>query len=98
MAFDLVSRPEAFASLLPRLAEGYALDALGRPERSPDAEAAAAMVAQALAAPRLPLPTPGMGEGIAIGASALFGSGLVHDGELVALSAFPAVPSSGRPR
>jgi hypothetical protein len=98
VVLDLVSRAEAFASLLPRLAQGYALDALERPELEPDNEAAEAFLCHALRMPRLETRTPGMGCGVAIGSTALLGGGLEHAGELIQLSAFPAdsAPAAGR--
>lgn len=90
VVLDLVSRAEAFAALLPRLAQGYALDALGAAEAAPDPEAAASFLHEALAAPRVPTRTPGMGCGVAIGTPALIGSGLECERELIQLAAFPA--------
>jgi hypothetical protein len=94
VVLDLVSRAEAFACLLPRLAQGYALDALDSPESEPDGEAAEAFLRDALGAPRLETRTAGMGNGLAIGSPALLGSGLEVSGELIQLSAFPV--DSGR--
>jgi hypothetical protein len=98
VVLDLVSRAEAFACLLPRLAQGYALDALDSPESKPDGEAAEAFLCDALRAPRLETRTAGMGNGLAIGSPALLGSGLEHSGELIQLSAFPvdSARSAGR--
>ena len=87
---DLVSRAEVFASLLPRLAQGYALDALSREERPADGDACEAFLRSALAAPRADLPTPGLGRGVALAGVELVGSGLEHGDELVQLSAFSA--------
>jgi hypothetical protein len=94
VVLDLVSRAEAFACLLPRLAQGYALDALDSPDSEPDREAAEAFLRDALRAPRLETRTAGMGNGLAIGSPALLGSGLEVSGELIQLSAFPV--DSGR--
>jgi hypothetical protein len=89
LALDLVSRPGAFERLLPRLAQGYALDALGGRAVEPDFCGAAALLAAALGSPRWSLHAPGMGAGFRFSASELVGSGLEHDGELVQLCAFP---------
>jgi ARG/rhodanese/phosphatase superfamily protein len=99
VALDLVSRPDVFADLLPRLAQGYALDALGATDRAPQPERAEAFLREALDAPRTRLETPGLGHGLAIGAPRITGSGLEHDGELVQPCAFPSdgEPRSGRP-
>jgi hypothetical protein len=96
VVLDLVSRAEAFAALLPRLAQGYALDALGAPEAAPDPEAAGSFLHEALAAPRVPTRTPGMGCSVAIGTPALIGSGLELERELIQLAAFPAGDPRGR--
>jgi hypothetical protein len=93
VALDLVSRAAVFADLLPRLAEGYALKALGSIE-TPTSEAAAQRFLQAvLAANRRWLPTPGMGDAFASHAAGLEGCGLTVAGELTALSAFPSYGS-----
>jgi hypothetical protein len=90
VVLDLASRAEVFASLLPRLAQGYALDALGAPDRKPGGAAAAEFLHAALDAPRRESRTPGMGRGFALGSPAVIGSGLEHDGELIQVCAFPA--------
>jgi hypothetical protein len=92
---DLVSRAEAFATLLPRLAQGYALDALGAGEVDANPDTAAAFLTQAFTAPRVATFTPGVGRGVEIATAALIGSGLEHEEELIQLSAFPA---AGRPQ
>jgi hypothetical protein len=89
-ALDLISRPDVFASLLPRLAWGYALDALHAPATTPDTDGAADFLAAALDAPRLDQPTAGLGRAFGLTAPGLVGGGLDHDDELVQLSAFPA--------
>ena len=94
----MVSRPEVFASLLPRLAQGYALDALSGEERPVDQAVCEAFLRSALAAPRADLPTPGLGRGLALAGVELVGSGLEHDDELVQLSAFTAADQSGPSR
>ena len=90
VALDVTSRADVFASLLPRLAQGYALEALDRPVVKPDEESAARFLEEAMGCPRVQLPTPGMGRGIAITDRALFGAGIEHGTELIQLSAFPA--------
>ena len=94
-AVDLVSRADVFADLLPRLAQGYALDALRGELAEPDAFEAERFLDAALSAPRHDLPTPGMGRGLRIDSPVVAGSGLVHDGELVQLCAFPAWRGGG---
>jgi hypothetical protein len=87
---DLVSRPGVFASLLPRLAQGYALDALSLEGGTPDRAACESFLSSGLEAPRAELPTPGLGCGIAVAGRQLIGSGLEYEGELVQLSVFDA--------
>jgi hypothetical protein len=97
VALDLVSRPEAFADLLPRLVDGYALQALqdlhrvASPACGHSDEAAEEFLALVIASRRRWLPTPGMGDAFAPTRRRIYGSGLTAERELVALSAFPAV-------
>ena len=90
-ALDLVSRSEVFASLLPRLVRGYALDSLLVEATVPTEAEALRFVHAALDARRHELPTRGMGRGLRLDAADVIGSGLEVDGELVQLCAFPAV-------
>jgi len=90
VALDLVSRADVFAELLPRLAQGYALDALRAPLLPPDPDRVRAFLDAALYAPRADLPTPGLGRGLRLVAPGIVGSGLEHDRELIQLCAFPA--------
>ena len=50
----------------------------------------AAFLAEALGAPAVSAPTPGMGRRLALGTPRVIGSGLANEDELVQLSAFPA--------
>ncbi len=93
VALDLVSRPDVFAHLLPRLAQGYALEALGERDAEPDEQAATAFVGEALHAPRAPQQTPGMGRAFGFVAPAVVGGGLTVGDELVQLCAFPEAPA-----
>lgn len=97
VAFDLVSRAEVFADLLPRLAQGYALEAMDRPVVGPDARTVERFLAAALGAPRRVVPTPGMADGFATTTADVSGGGLMHDGQLIALSAFPGAAPTGGP-
>ena len=93
VALDLVGRAEVFGDLLPRLARGYALQALGvkaAAVKEPSASAAEMFLEVALEGHRRWLPTPGMGDAFAISRPGVDGCGLRAEGELVALSAFPA--------
>ena len=95
VALDLVSRPDVFAHLLPRLAQGYALEALGEPDADADEQAAAAFAGEALHAPRAPQRTPGMGLAFGIVAPGVVGGGLTAGDELVQLCAFPEETAPG---
>jgi len=92
VALDLVSRPDAFADLLPRLARGYALEALGVDSAVPDHDAAEAFLTATLEGARTPTNVPGIARGFAVRADGIVGAGLEHEGELVQLSAFPRAP------
>jgi hypothetical protein len=94
IALDLVSRPEVFAELLPRLATGYALQALtlSSPAFGPETDPGVAegFLESVLTARRGWLPTPGMGEAFSPRRQGLVGCGLRSESELIALSVFPA--------
>ena len=90
VALDLVSRADVFAALLPRLAQGYALDALGIDAEDANPRAAEGFLHSALEAPRREIDTPGLGRGLVISTTGIEGAGLEHDPELIQLSAFPA--------
>ena len=96
VALDLVSRPEAFADLLPRLLDGYALQARDTlnaalpPRMTPSDEAALDFFELVLTSRRRWIPTPGMGDAFTPTRRRLNGCGLRADRELIALSAFPA--------
>jgi hypothetical protein len=90
MALDLIGRPEVFAELLPRLAKGYALQALCAATGEPNERAARGFLEAMVDAARRRRPTEGMGDGFTISGSGLEGSGLRHGAELIALSGFPA--------
>jgi hypothetical protein len=89
VALDLVSRADAYATLHPRLVQGYALDALGSADRPGDPEIAAAFLRAAVHAARRPVAVPGPARGFAAESPGIEGGGLVWEGELIALSAFP---------
>ncbi len=92
IALDLVSRPDVFGALLPRLAQGYALDALGVDAEDANPRAAEGFLHSALEAPRQEIDTPGLGCGLVISTTGIEGAGLEHEPEpeLIQLSAFPA--------
>jgi len=93
VAFDLVGRPEVFAELFPRLLDGYgvlAMNWLTLPDRRPDDSAAFAFFEKAMSSRHRWIPTNGMGDAFALTRRTVHGCGLRAEGELVALSAFPA--------
>ena len=90
VALDLVSRADVFAALLPLLAQGYALDALGRTESEPDPRRAQNLLRSALAAPRRERRTVGLGRAFVLDTGVPIGAGLEHERELIQLAAFPA--------
>jgi hypothetical protein len=86
---DLVSRPDAFARLYPKLRAGYLLDAL---ERLDGPAATVAAVSEHLGAIERSLttrqPSAGLGEDVRLRGESVIGAGLELDGELLQLSAF----------
>jgi hypothetical protein len=90
VALDLVSRPEVFCSLFPRLVQGYALDALEADDVEADPFEAERFLDAVAGAERRDLRTPGMGRGFRVDTNVVVGSGIEHGEELVQLCAFPA--------
>lgn len=92
---DYVSRPDAYATLHERLVQGYALDALAaepvndrtQPADESTARGFTLLVADSPLAHRTP--GVGLGEGVRFAANGAAGSGLVHERELIQLTAFP---------
>jgi hypothetical protein len=82
---DAVSRPDVFARLYPKLLAGYLYDALGPSKTSTDPQAVLAAIEAAAVAKR---PSAGLGADLRVASSAVVGSGLELDGELVQLSAY----------
>jgi hypothetical protein len=94
VALDLVGRPDVFADLLPRLAQGYALDAVVAPGTEPSEDAAQEFLADALNASLTPVETYGLGQSFALNGGRITGSSLVREDETIQLSAFPAEPAA----
>lgn len=93
VVLDHVSEVEAFAALHGPLVQGYALDALEASDAEPPSiEDARDFVKLLLGAPCTLEPAVGLGEGLRFAFGGLAGSGLVHQGELVTLSAFADEP------
>jgi hypothetical protein len=86
---DLVSRPDAFARLWPKLRAGYLLDALERLDgpATPRGELEA-LVSAASEADWSRQRSAGLGEDVRLRGPAVIGSGLELDGELLQLTAF----------
>jgi hypothetical protein len=86
---DLVSRPDAFARLYPKLRAGYLLDALerldGEPARPEQVERFLDAASASLSTRR---PSAGLGEDLRLRGEGVIGSGLELEGELIQLSAF----------
>ena len=94
---DLVSRPDAFARLWPKLRAGYLLDALerldGQPTPQDEIEAMLTAVGQS---EQTRQPSAGAGEDVRLRSEYVIGSGLQLQGELIQLSAFTS--ENGRRR
>jgi hypothetical protein len=90
VVLDHVSEVEAFATLHGPLVQGYALDALeADPAPAPSIDDARDFVELLLRAPFTTSPSVGMGEGLSFAFGGLAGSGLICEGELVTVTAFP---------
>jgi len=90
VCLDYVSRSDVFAGLYLKLLRGYALDAIESPVEKPLSQAAVGrFLGELELAGRAARPAVGAGELRSFDGFAL-GSELVEDGEVVALSAFPA--------
>jgi hypothetical protein len=88
---DVVSRPDAFVRLWPKLRAGYLLDALERLDGAPaDGARVAAFLDGAGRALVTRSPSAGRGDDLRLRADGLVGGGLELDGELLQLSAFTA--------
>ncbi len=89
LCLDIVSRPDAFARLWPKLRAGYLLDALerlgGQPTPYGDIEA---LISATDRAEWSRQPSAGLGEDVRLRSEHVIGSGLELEGELIQLSAF----------
>ena len=89
LCLDLVSRPDAFARLWPKLRAGYLLDAVERLDGKPTArEAVDAFVGSIGAALTTRQPSAGLGEDVRLRGERVIGSALELEGETIQLSAF----------
>ena len=89
LCLDLVSRPDAFARLWPKLRAGYLLDALERLDGKPStASAVEAFVGAIDGSLVTRQPSAGLGEDVRLRGQQVIGSGLELEGEVIQLSAF----------
>jgi hypothetical protein len=96
LCLDVVSRPDAFAQLYPKLRAGYMLDALDRLDGpAAPADTVRSFVARLAPAGATRGPSAGRGVDIRLRGDGVIGSGLELGRELVQLSAYS---SSGSPR
>ncbi len=94
---DLVSRPDAFARLWPKIRAGYLLDALGHLDRKPTPPAVVETFSSSVAnAQRASQPSVGLGDDLRLRGERVIGSGLELEGEVVQLSAFSSEDSGAR--
>jgi hypothetical protein len=89
LCLDLVSRPEVWVQLWPKLRRGYLLDGVRHLHDEPTASELIARFADAIeSAPSSSRPSPGLGEDLRLHGTTVSGSGLVVDGETIQLSAY----------
>jgi hypothetical protein len=89
LCLDLVSRPEAWTRLWPKLRRGYLLDGIGHRHDEPTANELIARFADAVAsAPASSRPSPGLGEDVRLHGTTVSGASLVVDGEVIQQSAY----------
>jgi len=89
VALDLVSRSEVYARLAPALISGYALQAANASAAKPNDERAERFLAKAIVGRRELAANHGLGHAFTVSRSRLVAAGVEHDGELIAISAFP---------
>jgi hypothetical protein len=95
VVLDHASEVEAFAALHGPLVQGYALDALEASDAEPPSiEDARDFIELLLGAQCTFEPAVGLGESLHFAVGGLAGTGLVHAGELVALTAFADEPEN----
>jgi hypothetical protein len=89
MCLDVVSRPDAFARLWPKLRAGYLLDALGQLDGKGVSPAIVPTFLGWIDSAELSRqPSAGLGDDVRLRSEHAIGSGLELDGELLQLSAF----------
>jgi hypothetical protein len=99
---DVTGRADVWAALHAPLVAGYALDAVehlgGRLPDPPSIDAAERFLRAALLAPGAARPGVGLGEEVRFAAAAAQGARLVHERELIAVTAFPGESATTRVR
>jgi len=89
LSLDLVSRPEVWSQLWPKLRRGYLLDGVRHLHDEPTASELIARFVDAIeSAPSSSRPSPGLGEDLRLHGPTVSGSGLVVEGETIQLSAY----------
>jgi hypothetical protein len=89
VCLDAVSRAEVFVELWPRLLDGYAADALGAPTGPPLRRRDLVGLLRALGTvPLSQIPSVGLGSDVRGATRDLELTGLVHEGELIQMSAY----------
>jgi len=89
VCLDVVSRPDAFARLWPKLRAGYLLDALERLDGEATSRSEIeGLLSDAAQAALSRQPSAGLGEDVRLRGESVIGSGLELEGELIQLSAF----------
>ena len=97
LCLDVVSRPDAFALLWPKLRAGYLLDALERlGGRATSISRIDAFVTSVGEVPVTRGPSAGLGEDLRLRGTGVLGSGLELDGETIQLSAFTSEDAGAR--
>jgi hypothetical protein len=88
LCLDYVSRPEAWTRLYPKLLDGYLLDALSRRPAATKPKELEAFLGRLGDATTRREPSAGLGDDLRLAGTAVHGSGLELDGELIQLSVF----------
>jgi hypothetical protein len=88
VAFDGFDKPETLASLWPRLVRGYAMEALGEPERHTEREVAERFVAAIGSAKATAHDAVGLGTEVVLSDPGFVAGALVWEGSVVHVAAF----------
>ena len=88
VAFDGFDKPETLARLWPRLVRGYAMEALGEPERHTDREIAERFIAAIGSAKATAHDAVGLGTEVVLTDQSFVAGALVWEGSVVHVAAF----------